>query len=152
MATCVRCKKEIEESLQVCPHCGAKQNMFIDANKVVSKNLIDSKGFDPKKDVLKTPKVEIIIDDSEAATPVFFEKENKDISPIEELPNPDVKAADISDYNDNIDMSIFEEEKEEVIEEEIKEVEPIFIDDEEPFEVIKSRRINIFNTLPIKTF
>ena len=147
MATCVRCKKEIEESLQVCPHCGAKQNMFIDANKVVSKNLIDSNEFDPKKDVLKTPKVEIIIDDSEAATPVFFEKENKDISPIEELPNPDVKAADISDYNDNIDMSIFEEKKEEVIEEEIKEIEPIFIDDEEPFEIIKSRRINIFNTI-----
>ena len=60
MATCVRCKREIDENLQVCPHCGAKQNMYIDANKVVSHNLISDKEFDPKRDVLKTPKVEFV--------------------------------------------------------------------------------------------
>ena len=55
MATCVRCKKEIDENLQVCPHCGAKQNMYIDANKVVSHNLISDKEFDPKRDTRDYP-------------------------------------------------------------------------------------------------
>ena len=150
MATCVRCKKEIDENLQVCPHCGAKQNMYIDANKVVSHNLISDKEFDPKRDVLKAPKVEIIIDDSDAATPVFFENKNEDISIIEELPNPPIKDADLSDYKNDIDMSMFEEEKKEdntepETESEVKE-EPI-IEAIVPVEVIKSKKVNIFNII-----
>ena len=151
MATCVRCKKEIDENLQVCPHCGAKQNMYIDANKVVSHNLISDKEFDPKHDVLKTPKVEIIIDDSEAATPVFFENTNEDISIIEELPNPPVKDADFSDYKNDIDMSIFEEKKDdsakEEVEPEVLEEETPIIEEVIPVEVIKSKKVNIFNII-----
>ena len=60
MATCVKCKKEIDSTLKYCPHCGAKQNMYIDVNQVVTKNLIDEDKFDANKDVLKTPKVQII--------------------------------------------------------------------------------------------
>ena len=150
MATCVRCKKEIDENLQVCPHCGAKQNMYIDANKVVSRNLISDKEFDPKRDVLKTPKVEIIIDDSDAATPVFFENKNEDIAIIEELPNPAVKDADISDYKNDIDMSILESEEESIVESgkncEALEETPI-IEEVVPVEVIKSKRVNIFNVI-----
>ena len=150
MATCVRCKKEIDDNLQVCPHCGAKQNMFIDANKVVSRNLISDNEFDPKKDISKTPKVEIIIDDSEAAKPVFFDSVDKDISIIEELPNPPVKDADLSDYKNDIDMSIFEENTEVIkqIEEENEVIEEApTIEEVIPHDAIKSKRINIFNII-----
>ena len=149
MATCVRCKKEIDQETKICPFCGAKQNMFIDANKVVSRNLIDGNHFDPKKDVLKTPKVEIIIDDSNAAKPVFFENTNEDIAVVEELPNPDVKEADLSDYKNDIDMTILEDNVEvstdQEEESEVKE-KPI-IEEVIPIEEIKSKRVNIFNII-----
>ena len=147
MATCVRCKKEIDQETKICPFCGAKQNMFIDANKVVSRNLIDGNHFDPKKDVLKTPKVEIIIDDSNAAKPVFFENTNEDIAVVEELPNPDVKEADLSDYKNDIDMTILEDNVEVSTDQEEKsEVkEKPIIEEVIPVEAIKSKKVNIFN-------
>ncbi|MBO4623616.1 MAG: hypothetical protein J5691_07055 [Bacilli bacterium] len=150
MATCVRCKKEIDQETIICPYCGAKQNMYIDANKVVSKSLIDGNHFDPKKDVLKTPKVEIIIDDSDAAKPVFFENTQKDVALVEELPNPDVMPADLSDYKNDIDMTVLDEEDEDSKElEEDQEVskETPIIEEVIPIEKIRSRKVNILNVI-----
>lgn len=151
MATCVRCKKEIDSSLKYCPHCGAKQNIYIDINQVVTKSLIDGK-FDAKRDIQKAPRVEIIIDDSNAATPVFVKEEKKEINRIEDLPKPNVKEADISEYQDDIDIVLPEDISERMNNVTIKEINTIEEDKypnyiNESRDVIKSKKINIFNLI-----
>ena len=154
MATCVRCKREIDATLKYCPYCGAKQNMFIDINQVVTKSLIDGK-FDASKDIKKAPRVEIIIDDSEAATPVFPQtKDGKEVGRIEELPTPDIKEADISEYNDNIEIVMPKDvterlnkvTSEEAVEAE-EEKKDIFEKISESADEAYSRKLNIFNTI-----
>lgn len=153
MATCVRCKKEIEETLKYCPYCGAKQNMYIDVNQVVNKDLIGNNKFDTQKDILKTPKVEIIIDDSEAAKPVLISENQEEIpNLIEDLPTPNIKQADISDYTNDIEIDLTNDNTEEdkvIIEEESVENDTIqneIIEEASlnPREV-KSRNIYVFN-------
>lgn len=150
MATCVRCKSEIEPSLKYCPICGAKQNMHIDANQVVSKNLIDDKKFDASNDVLKTPKVEIIIDDSEAATPFTdINDESLNVNKIDDLPSPVIDEADDSDYKP-VDVKIIEvkEDKPEAVVETYNATEEIIEENNELSEdEIKSKKVNIFNTI-----
>lgn len=154
MATCVKCKKEIDSTLAYCPYCGSKQNMHIDINQVVSKDLIGKEKFDKEKDITKTPRVEIIIDASDAATPMFPKDEKGNaITRLEELPNPKIKEADISDYKNDIEVALFNDVSErminaskekDVLEEEIKKADRIA---ETSNEVAKSKKINIANAI-----
>ena len=152
MATCVKCKKEIDSTLKYCPHCGAKQNMYIDVNQVVTKNLIDEDKFDANKDVLKTPKVQIIIDDSEAAKPNLKEtKEEVPVKMVEELPTPNIRSADISEYENDIDIVVPNDvgermnkvSKDEIVATPLEEEKVTKKSQEE----IKSKRINVFNII-----
>ena len=154
MATCVKCKKEIPSTLKYCPYCGAKQNIYIDVNQVVSKNLIGKNRFDAQKDIMKAPRIDIIIDDSEAATPTIVEDVKQEFSVIEELPDPQIKEADNSNYVSDIEIALFNDVNERLnkaIEEE-KKVEDVkqeedIVDTLENDDAIKSKRINIFNMI-----